>query len=97
MGVLQTPVITAVNVTNANTTVAFFNPRRGQLTITNPLGGATALIAFGFTATTAAYTAAIPAGYYYELPMAGGSIYIGPISGITAAGTAALLVTEVSA
>lgn len=82
----------SVSVTTASTSILASNANRLGATIYNE-GTATALVKLGATASASSYTTPIPSGGYYEVPFG----YTGAIDGITAASTAQLRVTELTA
>lgn len=97
---LQTSAPGSITVTAASTPLAALNPRRGQLLIWVPAAATAVYLALAGTASTTAYTLLLTpsstAGAYYELPMAGGQVYIGPVSAVTASGSSTIMVTEIS-
>lgn len=92
----QTPLatagaLTAKTVTTTNLSLATANANRRGVAVINTSDTITAYIAYGFTATSANYSAAIGPGESREIP----SWAVGlAINAITASGTAILNVTE---
>lgn len=94
--VASTGTITAPAISTTSFTVLAANTARLGAAIFND---SSQVVYIGLTASvvsTTAYTVQIPAGGYYELP-AEPSLYVGKISGIAAAASGNLRVTELTA
>lgn len=91
----STGVSTSVNNATSNTVLLAANGARRGATIFNDdtvTTGATLKVALGSTATATAFTYAVPAQGYYEVPFG----FNGAINGIASAATGSARVTELS-
>lgn len=88
-----TSTVTSVNVTNANTSILAPNANRLGATIWNDHPGINVFVKLGTTASTASFTVRLSGKSFYELQT---PVFTGAIDGITAAGTATVLATELT-
>jgi hypothetical protein len=85
-------IATAVNATTTLTVALAANPNRGAYSIYNA-SNTTVFVRENATVSATLYKHPIPPGYLFESDFST-SRYTGPVSVITAAGTANLMVTE---
>lgn len=88
-----TSTVTSVNVTNANTSILASNANRLGATIWNDSNNTNVFVKLGATASTASFTVRLSGKSFYELQS---PVFTGAIDGITAAGNATVLATELT-
>ena len=86
------------NVAASASSVALFTATTNQVAGRAVFNDSTAVLylKYGTTASTTSHAVQIPAGGYFEFPLAGGAVYNGAVEGIWSSATGSARCTELS-